>query len=95
MTLARLAVALAAHGAEKGAYPATLEDLAPRFVARIPVDPWNGQPFRYVNRGDSATLYSLGGDGDDDGGRPVSDDSNDDEDGDVVWTIKRRSAVAK
>ena len=32
---------------------------------------------------------ALGGDGDDDGGRPVPDDDVD-KDGDVVWTIKRK-----
>lgn len=95
MTLARLAVAIALFEAEKGTYPAGLDDLVPGFISRISPDPWNGKPFRYANRGDSAIVYSLGGDGDDDGGRSVPDDDDYEEDGDIVWTVQRRGAGGK
>ncbi len=90
MALARLSVAVARFQSEKGSYPAALQDLAPQYLARLPVDPMNGKPFHYVNRGDSAIVYALGHDGDDDGGKPITDDDDDAEDGDIVWTVKRR-----
>ncbi|MBI4566370.1 MAG: hypothetical protein HY716_16930 [Planctomycetes bacterium] len=87
--LARMAVAVARHHAEKGSYPAAIEDLAPRYLSRIPLDPLTGRPFRYRAAADEATVYSLGGDGDDDGGKPVSGDGPG-KDGDVVWKVGRR-----
>jgi hypothetical protein len=35
-------------------------------------------------------LWAFGGDGDDDGGRPMVDEDREDDDGDVVWTVRRK-----
>lgn len=63
---AALAACRAADNA--GAYPARLEDLAPRFLDRIPTDPFTGGPFVYERRGAGYLLYSFGPNGRDDGG---------------------------
>lgn len=44
-------------------YPESLEQLVPRFLAQVPVDPFNGRPLRYLREGeDGAIVYSVGGD---------------------------------
>lgn len=68
--LTRVAVALAAFRATDGdaAYPARLDELVPRFLDRLPKDPFTGNPFVYERRGAGYLLYSLGPNGRDDGG---------------------------
>ncbi len=37
----------------RGKPPATLDDLVPRYLPALPIDPFDGKPFRYrVSRGD-------------------------------------------
>jgi len=54
----------------KGRYPATLDELAPEFLDRLPPDPFTGKPFRYQLRdgGRAFIVYSVGDDLKDDGG---------------------------
>ena len=90
-SLARLAIALARYREEVGEWPGDLAGLAPKYLASIPTDGMNACPFRYWVKDQSATVYALGPDGDDDGGatgRVYPD-------GDVSWTVKRRSAEVK
>lgn len=87
--LARISLALARHHAERGSYPVTLAEMAPRYLPAEPLDPMTDAPFRYSAAPDRATVYSLGGDGDDDGGRPAAEERIA-EDGDIVWTVKRQ-----
>jgi len=68
--LARLAVALAAHKAEKGSYPPTLAALAPAYVQAVPNDFFSGKGFIYQRRGEGYLLYSVGDNALDDGGKP-------------------------
>ncbi len=69
LDLARVAVALERHRLAKGAYPPSLEDLKPGFLAAIPVDVCDGQPLRYrLEAHGRFTLYSVGWNGRDDGG---------------------------
>ncbi|MCH8923731.1 MAG: hypothetical protein IIA67_11375 [Planctomycetes bacterium] len=65
---ALLALALAAHRADNGAYPKTLSKLAPKYIAKLPLDPFSGADFRYRLNGKGYTLYSVGNNGKDDGG---------------------------
>lgn len=53
--------------------PATPADLVPGYLARLPEDPFTGQPLRMVLAKDQLTFYSTGPDGADDGGRPCTD----------------------
>lgn len=62
-------LALFAYRAEKGHEPLTLEDLAPRYLQQVPLDPFSGQEFVYHPRGTNWLLYSVGPDGVDNGGR--------------------------
>ncbi|NLH72436.1 MAG: hypothetical protein GX456_05220 [Verrucomicrobia bacterium] len=73
ITLARVACALERHRLAIGRYPETLAELAPSFISRVPVDPVNGGPLKYrlIDR-DRYVLYSVGPDGVDDGGKPIS-----------------------
>jgi len=71
-TLAQLALALAAHRAEHGGYPATLNALAPAYLATIPNDPFTDKPFTYRPSAGGYLLYSVGPDLQDDGGRQMT-----------------------
>ena len=68
--LTRIAAALAAWraGDAAGGYPERLDQLVPRYVDRLPLDPFTDQPFRYERRADGYLLVSVGQDGRDDGG---------------------------
>ena len=48
--------------------PPTLGDLVPEYLDRIPEDPLTGKPLLYEVASDSYVVYSVGTDGDDDGG---------------------------
>lgn len=68
--LARVGLALERHRLATGAYPETLEALAPRFLAQVPGDPMDGKTLRYARTGDGDfRLYSVGLDHLDDGGK--------------------------
>jgi hypothetical protein len=54
---------------KKGKWPEKLDDLKPDFLAAVPNDPFDGKPLRYVKRADGVTVYSVGHDGKDDGGK--------------------------
>ena len=67
-----LQLALRAHYLQNGAYPATLNELAPRYLKAIPADPFGaGEPMRYKRNGASYVLWSIGPDEKDDGGTPI------------------------
>jgi hypothetical protein len=66
------AVALKRYQLRHGTYPAELVALTPEFLRRLPLDPMDGQPLRYrINPDGSFLLYSVGQDGQDDGGDPT------------------------
>ena len=65
-----LVAALELYRARHGAYPESLSDLVPETLAQVPLDPFCGEPFRYSRRdADTYTLYSVGENLKDDGGR--------------------------
>ncbi len=69
--LAELACALERHRIERGDYPASLEALAPAFVAQVPSDPMSGVSFRFQQTpGQGCGLHSIGSNGVDDHGQP-------------------------
>jgi hypothetical protein len=83
--LLRIELALRLYHLENGTYPSRLEMLVPKYVPTLPIDPRdaNQYPLRYVTTADGYLLYSVGVDGDDDGGRPSSRDSGWLDDGDI------------
>jgi hypothetical protein len=71
--LIRLAFALAAYHADRGAYTAKLAELAPKYVAEVPKDIFNASELHYRQEGGGYLLYSVGVNGKDDGGRGHDD----------------------
>lgn len=65
-------LALRAYQLDHGTLPDQLEQLTPEYLTELPVDPFapEGRPLRYICTEDGHVLYSIGRDGEDDGGRP-------------------------
>jgi hypothetical protein len=63
-----LALAVERYRRQNGAWPASAADLVPGQLERLPLDPEDGQPVRYVRLPDGVVVYCLGWDGKDDGG---------------------------
>jgi hypothetical protein len=66
--LVRMAIAAQRYRLQTGAWPAQAADLVPQYLSAVPVDPFDGQPLRFVVNADELLLYSIGKDGRDDGG---------------------------
>jgi hypothetical protein len=63
------AIALKRYSLRHGNLPETLATLVPEFLSAVPTDYMDGEPVKYRRNGDgSFTLYSVGEDGQDDGG---------------------------
>ncbi len=56
-----------------GSWPSTFDDLVPRFIPSLPVDPFDGKPLRFRRANGQITIYSVGENGRDDGGQTESD----------------------
>ena len=67
--MAATCAALRFH-ADTGAWPARAEDLAPKYLPAVPLDPWTGTPIRMATDADGFRMWSTGEDGRDDGGDP-------------------------
>jgi hypothetical protein len=70
----QLAFALAAYQRDKGAYPARLDALTPDYLAKVPQDQFSGKALIYRPADKGYLLYSVGVNGQDDGGRSYDDD---------------------
>jgi hypothetical protein len=67
-----VAIALKRFQIRHGKLPVTLKDLVPEFLLAVPLDPNDGQALRYrANADGTFLLYSVGADGNDDGGDPT------------------------
>jgi hypothetical protein len=69
-----VAFALAAYQRDNGRYPAKLDDLAPKYLARVPGDIFSGKALIYRPAKKGYLLYSVGVNGKDEGGRWYDDD---------------------
>jgi hypothetical protein len=65
----KLAFALAAYRTDHGSYPEKLADLVPKYVAKVPKDIFNDAEPHYRQEGSGYLLYSVGDNGNDDGGK--------------------------
>jgi hypothetical protein len=75
-----------------GAYPETLDKLAPEFLDSIPVDPFTGKALVYRKVDDGFLLYSLGQNRRNDGGKPQDKSSKawpPPNDYDIIWKCGR------
>lgn len=70
--LSRASAGLAAWRADQppgtSPYPQRLDELVPRYLDGMPIDPFTDMPLRYERRGDGYLLMSVGHNGIDDGG---------------------------
>jgi hypothetical protein len=77
-TLTRTAAALAAWRADQPAglpaYPERLDELVPRYLPAVPIDPFADTPLIYERRGDGYLLASVGQNGVYDGGDDMTGD---------------------
>jgi hypothetical protein len=64
------AVAAERYRVRRGAWPASLKELADQgLIESVPIDPFDGQPIRYKRVvGEGVSVYSVGDDGEDNGG---------------------------
>jgi hypothetical protein len=75
----RIAFALAAYHADNKKYPASLGDLAPKYLPTIPGDIFSGKALIYKLTESGYLFYSVGTNEKDDGGRLLTDEYKDDE----------------
>jgi len=73
VSLTHLVFALEAYRRDKGGYPDELDALQGDYIAKIPLDPFSGEPFCYVKEGANYLLYSVGPNGIDEEGRDHND----------------------
>jgi hypothetical protein len=69
-----VAFALAAYQRDHGRYPANLDELAPKYLEKIPEDLFCGKPLIYRLENDGYLLYSVGINGRDEDGQTYGDD---------------------
>lgn len=92
---AETALAVERYRLAKGELPESLEDLVPVFMSVVPLDPFDGEPLRYIRRDEGGyTLYCIGDDWVDNGGLSQSQMAEqtgeaDPEDYDWPFTVRR------
>jgi hypothetical protein len=73
LELTWIALAFGAYRSEHGRYPASLDELMPKYLDRVATDPCGSGPYLYRRMDEGFLLYSVGVDGvDDTGPRPAS-----------------------
>jgi hypothetical protein len=73
-------------------WPDRLEELTPAYLDRVPLDPFDGRPIKFVRREDGVTVYSVGPDGEDNGGAVAGRSLASGFDwGFRLWDVDRRS----
>lgn len=64
-----LLIAVERYRLQHGRWPASLTEITPALIAKVPLDPFDGQPLRYRRLADGIVIYSVGRDGEDNGGK--------------------------
>lgn len=75
--LVDVALGLAAYRQETRQYPVQLEQLVPKYLAKIPEDLFTGKPIRYHRKAQGYLLYSVGPNQQDDGGQRENQEQDD------------------
>ncbi|MEX0728796.1 MAG: hypothetical protein WEB58_08480 [Planctomycetaceae bacterium] len=69
------AIAVELFRRENGRLPKTLDELVPKYLDEIPIDRLDGKPIKYAIKKNRPVIYSVGMDGEDNGGKmPVEFD---------------------
>ena len=87
--ICRVGLGLKLFKQKNGAYPDTLDKLAPEFLDTIPVDPFTGKALIYRKADAGFILYSLGPNQQDDNGTPPPPKRDDKVPYDIVWKCAR------
>jgi hypothetical protein len=66
---ARVAIAVERYRLANGKLPDSLDDLVPKFLESVPIDPFDAKPLKYKKFGPGFVIYSVGEDLSDDGGK--------------------------
>jgi hypothetical protein len=69
--LLTLELALRCFQSQQGIMPTALAQLVPKYLQRVPLDPFSGHSLVYRPQGTNWVLYSVGDDGVDNGGKRV------------------------
>ncbi len=85
--LNELGFALAAYRADRGAYPAKLADLTPKYIVKAPEDVFNDSELHYRLEGKGYLLYSVGVNGKDDGAKSYEDRKKDEDWDDLIIRV--------
>jgi hypothetical protein len=72
--VAQLAVAVARYCRKQLQLPARAEDLVREYLQQVPTDPFTGEPLKFKATADGVVVYSVGPDGVDDDGSPLTED---------------------
>jgi hypothetical protein len=73
MKMVQAGMGLSMFHKQHGRYPARLEELVPVFIKKVPTDIYSEKTIRYIQRGDGFSLYSVGRNRQDDGGKRNDD----------------------
>lgn len=71
LELAVAALAVERYRLVRGSLPERLDELVPRFLPEVPPDPFDGKALRYKHLDRGYTIYSVGPDGTDEGGKEL------------------------
>ena len=88
---AQTALAVERFRRAHGKLPENLDALVPQFLYAVPADPFDGQPLRYHHWEKGYVIYSIGSDGEENGGRerPANVKSTDKTHYDITFTVER------
>ena len=92
-----LGIAIERYRLKFDSWPQSMDDLEGEFLSAIPLDRVTGKPLKFNASDQSVTIYSVGGDLDDDGGQHdaltipmIAADYDKSVDGDwVLWPVDR------
>ncbi len=85
VALTQLFLALEAYRGRFASYPPSLDDVRAKLGWKLPDDPFSGKDLIYKPENDGFTIYSIGPDLIDSGGRPQAESGEPSGPGDVVW----------
>lgn len=71
--VAELAVVVAGFQIDEGRFPTRAEELVPKYMRQIPTDPFTGEPLKLKTTAEGVVVYSVGPDGVDDQGTPLTE----------------------
>jgi hypothetical protein len=94
---AAVAMALERYRKDRGNWPGSLAGLVPKYLEKVPLDPFDGKPLRFGTFDKGVVIYSVGSDGVDNGGHVERDTIGEEgmDFGFRLWDVKHRRQPAK